>query len=184
MDDQAYFNRWMVVRFERTIEKKIPNFIKTLCTEEERSGLFNIAMKGLSRLLEQGAFSYSKSAVDTKLEMLRSGSSIAQFVSERIVQETGVEISKEAMYKAYSNFCTEGELQTETMDAFGKKFALYVSYVNDGFISDHDDLDQKGRPKRSRGWRNAAIIKTPEEANEEAVTDEELASLAEVANKL
>ena len=77
MDDVAYFNRWMVIRFEKTIEKKIPNFIDTLRTEEERSGLFNWAMEGLRRLLENGTFTYASSAMDTKKEMMRSGSSIS-----------------------------------------------------------------------------------------------------------
>ena len=49
-NDSAYFNRWIITRFENTITKKIPNFIATLTTEEERSGLFNLAMVGLKRL--------------------------------------------------------------------------------------------------------------------------------------
>lgn len=170
MDDTAYFNRWMVIRFNKTLARKIPNFIAQLTTEEERSGLFNFAMVGLERLLKQGAFSYSKSAIDTKLEMLRSGSSIAQFVSERIEQQEGYEISKENMYKRYVDFCTKGELDTETMDAFGKKFALYVSYVSDGLITDHAQKDKDGKPKRVRGWRNAALIET-EEGNNEALAE-------------
>jgi putative DNA primase/helicase len=79
-NDDAYFNRWMVIRFEKTITKKIPNFIKTLTTEEERSGLFNLAMRGLERLMKQGHFTYNLSASETKTEMMRSGSTLAIFV--------------------------------------------------------------------------------------------------------
>ena len=82
-NDDAYFNRWIVIRFENKIEKKIPNFIETLNTDEERSGLFNLAMRGLERLKSQGKFSYNYDATQTKTEMLRSGSSLAMFVSDR-----------------------------------------------------------------------------------------------------
>lgn len=158
-DDEAYFNRWMIIRFEKTIEKKIPNFIENLTTEEERSGLFNFAMKGLERLLLNKSFSYKKSAVDTKLEMMRGGSSIAQFASMGVSQMIGNEISKEEMYEAYSKFCLEKELGVETIKMFGTKFPFYVSYATEGLITDING-------KRVRGWRNVMI--TPSEEDKKA----------------
>lgn len=158
-DDEAYFSRWMVIRFENPITQKIPNFIATLTTEEERSGLFNFAMEGLGRLLDQGGFSYGKSAVDTKIEMMKSGSSIAIFTTEMIEQEVGHEKSKADMYDAYANFCAERGLAAETMDMFGKKFLFYVSYATEGLI--YDSENPKG--KRVRGWRNVRTKLTPEE---------------------
>jgi putative DNA primase/helicase len=154
-DDEAYFNRWMVMRFEKTIEKKIPNFIATLTTEEERSGLFNFAMQGLERLLKQGEFSYASSAIDTKLEMMRSGSSIAMFAAEGVTHDEGAEMSKADLYDAYGKFCTKRNLARETMDMFGKKLRFYIGYVLEGLIYDREN--PKG--KRVRGWRNISIVK-------------------------
>lgn len=158
-DDEAYFNRWMVVRFANPIANKIPNFIAQLCTEEERSGLFNMAMRGLGRLLDNGGFTYPKSAIDTKIEMMKSGSSIAIFTAEQIEQEVGHELSKADMYDAYTSFCAERGLSAETMDMFGKKFLFYVSYAAEGLI--YDTENPKG--KRVRGWRNVKLKPTPEE---------------------
>lgn len=157
-DDDAYFNRWMVVRFEKPIEKKIPNFIRTLTTEEERSGLFNVAMAGLDRLLENEKFSYSKDAMDTKREMMRSGSSIAMFAAECLEQENGAEMSKESMYDLYTTFCVERGLATETIKMLGSKLPFYVPYIADGMIQD-------GPFKRSRGWRN--VVKKSDETEAE-----------------
>lgn len=154
-DDEAYFNRWMVVRFEKTIEKKIPNFIKTLATEEERSGLFNLAMVGLERLLTQGKFSYDKSAMDTKREMMRSGSSIAAFAAEMLEQNNGEEITKEAMYDHYVDFCARRSLSADTIKMLGTKLNFYVPYIADGFIS----VLNKSGTDRVRGWRNAKVKK-------------------------
>ncbi len=160
-DDEAYFNRWMVMRFEKVIAKRIPNFAATLQTEEERSGLFNLAMGGLRRLLDNGTFSYGKTGVETKLEMMKSGSSIAIFTADQIEQEVGYEMSKQEMYDAYADFCAAQGFAAETMDLFGKKFMFYVKYATEGLIRDMDASPISG--KRVRGWRNVKLKATPEE---------------------
>lgn len=154
-DDDAYFNRWMVIRFEKTIEHKIPNFIKTLSNDVERSGLFNLAMKGLTRLLESGKFSYGKDAIDTKLEMMRSGSSIAVFAADMLKQENGAEITKEDLYDIYTQFCAERGLAAETIKMLGTKLPFYVPYLAEGLISTTGSVKGTSRP---RGWRNIAVI--------------------------
>lgn len=150
-DDDAYFARWMPIRFEKTIEKKIPNFIKSLSTESERSGLFNLAMAGLDRLLENGRFSYNKTSLDTKLEMMRSSSSIAQFAAEKCVREDGAELSKEDMYDAYTDFCSKRDVAAETMKMLGTRLPTYVSFISEGKM-----MSSMG-PSRERCWRNVVI---------------------------
>lgn len=174
-DDEAYFNRWMVIRFQNPIVKKIPNFIATLTTEEERSGLFNLAMEGLRRLLANGGFSSGASAMDTKREMMRSGSSIAMFAADRIGQDAGYEISKEAMYDAYVNYCNENGLAVETIKMFGSKLSFYAPYAADGLIT---DIASPGRTKRVRGWRNVKIVKTEAESLIDSASDRDMESLA------
>lgn len=158
-DDTAYFNRWIVIRFENTITKKIPNFVDSLKTEEERSGLFNWAMEGLVRLLEQGRFTYSNDADQTKMEMLRSSSSAGEFISKFVRQKVDNEITKEDMYDAYVKFCTDNNLSVATKKSFGMKF-ITLKYVSDGLV-------YNGLGKRVEGWRNVEIVKTPEEINAE-----------------
>lgn len=149
-DDDAYFNRWMPIRFERTIEKKIPNFIKTLTTDEERSGLFTVAMVGLDRLLENGGFNYAKNAVDTKKEMLRGGSSIAMFAADCLEYDAGNEMTKEDMYEAYVDFCHEQDVPADTIKMLGTRLPNYVNYISDGLMT------LPGR-SRMRGWRNVKV---------------------------
>ena len=153
-NDPAYFLRWLVVRFERPIEKKIPNLIKTLTTDAERSGLFNLAMQGLDRLLEQSAFSYDKTPLDTQREMMRSGSSIAQFAAEKLEQENGAQISKEELYDIYSQFCADNGAPAETIQMFGKKILFYTPYMTEGLLTTTSSLMGKSRP---RGWRNVVV---------------------------
>lgn len=166
-NDTAFFNRWMIIRFENTIEKKIPNFIKTLTTEVERSGLFNLAIKGLRRLLKQECFSYNNTADETKLEMMRSGSSIAMFASDMLERKDGGEVSKEDMYEAYAEYCKEKNISTQTKDALGKRLGNYATFLSDGLI---DGFDGKGKPSRVRGWRNVRL-KTMSESDKKAEDD-------------
>lgn len=162
-DDDAYFNRWMVIRFEKKIEKKIPNFIKTLTNDEERSGLFNLAMEGLNRLLAQGRFSYNKDAKDTKREMMRSGSSIAMFAAACIKQDLGAEMTKDELYTAYTNFCVENDLSVDTMDMLGKKLLFYVPYAADGTTTMY------GAKKRC--WRNLGLVLSAAQEAAKAAAD-------------
>lgn len=150
-DDDAYFNRWMVIRFEYTIENKIPNFIKTLTIDEERSGLFNLAMAGLDRLLEQGKFTYASDAVDTKKEMLRSGSSIAMFASDKLTHDLGNEMTKEEMYEEYAAYCKTKEVPAQTIKMLGTRLPYYITYMSDGLMT------MPGK-SRVRGWRNVKVI--------------------------
>jgi P4 family phage/plasmid primase-like protien len=179
-DDEAYFNRWMVIRFEKTIEKKIPNFIASLTSDEERSGLFNLAMKGLTRLLENGHFTYSSTATDTKLEMMRNGSSVARFVKDRITKTMGASISKEDMYEAYQEFCDANDLRTETIIAFGKTLKFYASYINDGLISGL----RGGAIAQVKGWRNVSLRPTEEQLKELREVDDFMNATREGINKI
>lgn len=176
-DDIAYFNRWMIISFEKTIEKKIPNFIATLTTKEERAGLFNYAMMGLARLLEKGKFSYESSAMETKKEMMKSGSSIAVFASTQIDQDQGTEISKEKMYDHYCDFCLANEMPTETIKMFGTKFLFYCTFASEGLITAPNG-------KRVSGWRNVAVKKTEVQEKIAEKTDKDFESFDVVENRL
>ena len=167
MNDEAYFNRWMVIRFENRIETVIPNFIATLTTEEERSGLFNLAMRGLARLLGQSKFSYTNTAEQTKVEMMRSGSSIAMFVGSALEKEYGAEMDKEEMYQQYILYCEANNLSAQTKEMLGKRMQDYCSFIADG-----QSTDFTGK-KKVRVWRNAIIKGSKEIKKAEDIKAEE-----------
>jgi len=158
-DDDAYFNRWMVIRFENKIEKKIPNFIETLDTSDERSGLFNLAMRGLKRLIAQGSFTYKLSASETKTEMMRSGSSIAMFASDILERDDSSEISKEDLYSAYGKYCRDNCLSTQSIRMFGAKVPSYTPYISDAVSASL----AHGKRSTVRVWRNVKLksVSTP-----------------------
>lgn len=162
-DDEAYFNRWMVIRFEKTITKKIPNFIATLTTEEERSGLFNLAIRGLERLLENGKFTYSLTAADTKIEMMKNGSSISAFLQDKIIKDVNGKISNDDLYDAYEEYCDNNNLPCDTKSSLNSKLVLSAPYIKR--IRMYALID--GKTSQVRGVGGISFRKTEEQIREE-----------------
>ena len=182
-DDEAYFNRWMVIRFEKTITEKIPNFIATLTSEEERSGLFNLAMKGLERLLTNKSFTYASTATDTKLEMMRNGSSIARFVKDKLQKDLGATVTNEEMYQSYVAFCDDNEIEAETITSLGSRLPFYIPYI----IKSQVMGIFNGKQTQGRGWRNVSIKLSDEQLQDKKESDDYAEELlnhsAELINK-
>lgn len=157
LNDEAYFNRWIVIRLEKTVERKILNYVKFLTTEEELSGLFNIAMKSLERLKEQTHFSYKNSGIDTKKEMMLGGSSVAKFATLRVEQAVGEQITKSRLFEIYEQFCIDNKLASVSKLNFGKKVKGVMPYVSE--TRQYNYLTKK----QDETWANLKIIKTEEE---------------------
>ncbi len=150
-DDDAYYNRWLILRFDNHIEKKVVNLIDTLSTPEELSGLFNWSMEGLGRLLKDGEFSDKRTDQEIKKEMWVNSSSIANFVSVKCYKEMDHEISKDELYNAYSKYCSEEDLPMVVKETFGRRFSNYCSYASDGQRGGYSGV------KHERVWRGVNI---------------------------
>ena len=160
-NDDAYFSRWIVLQFNQAVEKPDKFLIDKMTTPEELSGLLNFALEGLDRLLETHEFSYAKDPDQIKIEMLRSGSIIANFVYDCLIQSDNQWISKERMFNSFSEYAKERKMPAGTIAEFGKKLPKYASYI-------HDSRQLQGN-KQITGWRNVQLkedIKDAERAAE------------------
>src|SRR3989344_468412 len=161
-DDEAYFSRWIVIRFNKEVDKVDIFLIDKLKTKEEMSGLLNFALEGLKRLLENQKFSHGKTPEEIKEEMMKSASSIGSFASDCLKHEPDGWISKEALYEAFTKYASENNLTIVTKNNFGKKLRQYANYVIDS--------KKKVGGKQITGWRNVSY------KNEEVETEEDLLS--------
>jgi len=147
-NDEAYFIRWIIVRFDSLIEHKNKLLLEEILTPEEMSGLLNKALEGLDYLFSEQDFSYNKNAEDIKNEMMISGSSIAQFCYEQLEHEDNEWITKDQMYETYANFCHENKLPVETKEMLGRKIRGSASYI----IESRVDITESA--KKETIWRN------------------------------
>lgn len=131
-DDEAYFNRWIVIKFNYVVEEKDKDkqLIHRMTTSQELSGFLNFAIEGLGRLLENEKFSYDKSSEEIKAEMLQSGSSIGKFVVNCLEAGEGPHISKDDMYEAFIRYTQQNNLPNANIETLGKRLPKYASYIS------------------------------------------------------
>jgi hypothetical protein len=105
-------------------------FKNKLTTEEELSGLLNLALAGLKRLLKNGAFSYSKTTEEIKEDYIRKSSPIAAFVMGCLETDSDAFIVKKELYNVFTEYCRQLSLPTVTQDTFFKNLPQHVNVMD------------------------------------------------------
>src|SRR3990167_2653788 len=150
VDDDAYYSRWYVLRFNNEFtdeNKKIKrDLTRELTTQEELEGLLIYALNGLKRLLDNKKFSRLQTIEEVKLIMHKSGSSIASFVHDRLEENINNWISKEEMFLEYSKYCNEFNLANKGINKLGRDLIMFAPYMIDS---------REGTAKK--GWRNVKV---------------------------
>jgi len=149
IDDDAFFDRWVIITFNNTIEKKDPFFSDKLAQPAELSGLLNITLEKLQILLKRGAFSYNKPPEDVKREMITSGDSIAAFVYDALEQgqHEGDHVPNDEMWDAYQQYTYSRTLAKQSRRKLGERLPIVASYIQGGKTDDG----------KTRVWRNVAV---------------------------
>jgi len=125
----AYYKSWEFLVFPNQFNGKAQNkgLLAELTTEEELSGLFNWAIKGLQRLLKNGEFSNTMTTEQKAEFYQRMSSSIAGFLLD--CTEQGIDETPKAwIYAAYCVYCKEKKLVPESEQHFFKNFRQYLDY--------------------------------------------------------
>jgi len=87
------------------------DIINKLTTPDELSGLLNLSIDAMHRLLKQKNFSTSKSTEDVKKIWLRRSDSFSGFVSEYLVEDYEGSIPKQVLRHAYTEYCRRSKLR-------------------------------------------------------------------------
>ena len=155
-NDDAYFSRWIIVPFLAEITKVDKFLTDKMTTKEEMSGLLNLALLGLSKIFKSQDFSYGKTPEEIKKEMLLSGSMIANFVIDCLVEETDAWVSKDEIYEECARYAKSKNLPIVSKQILGRKLPNHSGYIIDGTKA----IDKK----QIQGWRNVKIKGKEEES--------------------
>lgn len=103
----AFFSRWIIIRFPNTFEgeRANPRLLDELCSEEELSGLLNLAVKGLHRLLENKAFSCTETTEEVAQKYQRLSNPVAAFLADCCQEDLEAYIIKVDLYNAFKAYC-------------------------------------------------------------------------------
>jgi putative DNA primase/helicase len=125
----AFFRRWVMINFPYKFEgeKADKKILEKFITEGELSGLFNWAIEGLKRLLENGEFSYTLTTEQIQDKYERMSSTVAAFVKDCLdVKSDGV-ISKAELYQRYIDYCRENSLPEKASNIFAMDLPRYIT---------------------------------------------------------
>jgi hypothetical protein len=164
----AFWNRWVILEFPFTflsgkefealadqtdVKLADPEIISKLTTEEELSGLLNLALDGLERLRAQKDFSYAKSVEDVKVLWQRRSSSFNAFMMDRLEEEWDGTITKPDLRHAYADYC-----KLHKVKMIGDKTIKDVLTIEMGVSESQEGKDRervwkgvKFKPKEAQG---------------------------------
>jgi putative DNA primase/helicase len=115
-DTIAYFSRFNIVPFTRLFIGKTDDKdkLEKITTPTELSGLLNLALAGLKRLLQNGDFTNSKTIEENRELYIRSSDSCKAFAEEQLEESSDPKdfIATETIYQEYVKYCQEKRLPT------------------------------------------------------------------------
>jgi len=127
-DTSAFFRRWRLIDFpyKFTGSDADPNITDKLVTEEQMSGLLNVALDALKGLLENNQFYRSKGTEEIREDYRRRSNPVGAFVMDRIEKDPQSTVTKKGVYERYREYCMERELPVEDPSVFGRKLKKEV----------------------------------------------------------
>ncbi|MBA7669515.1 hypothetical protein ES703_77646 [subsurface metagenome] len=123
-DSYAFWRRWIVInlpnQFSENDPKTDPRILDKLTTEAELSGLLNLALDGLERLLTNSKFDYGKTVDQTQSYYLRASDPVFAFVEDCCELDPDAVISKDTLFEAYKDYCKANKTPLINRDSFAK----------------------------------------------------------------
>ncbi len=124
-ESDAFFRRWVILNFPNTFDEQQGNgLLERLTTPEELSGLLNIAVKGLKRLLENRKFSNQKTTDEVREQYVRMSDSIQAFVWDCIEISPDKFIPKKELFIAYAGYCRTKNIPIFSEKTFFMRFSI------------------------------------------------------------
>lgn len=104
-------NEYDLVKNKDNVRLADTELIDKLITPDELSGFLNRCLDGLSRILENKQFSYTKSTADVKDFWIRKSDSFTAFCFDKLVEDIDGIITKKNMRKEFSQYCRKHKIK-------------------------------------------------------------------------
>ena len=129
----ADYRREVIISFPNTFEKERddPQLLQKLKDQEEISGIFNVLMIALRRLLKNnGIFMNEKTIEERRRKSERVADPIKSFLEEAVADDT-IEtdwIVKSDFHATYVRFCKKYKIAHKSIEVFSKELLKIVRY--------------------------------------------------------
>jgi len=147
-DSKALWRRFIPIIFPNIFmgDNDDPDLLEKLTTEEELSGLLNLAIFSLFRLMNRGGFKLKENLEERRIKYLLQSDPIHSFAEIGIEYDPQSVVTNEEMMRGFLNFCTKFKLIPETQQKLSKTINLHKPR-----------MIRKGG--KTRGWRGIKIKK-------------------------
>lgn len=154
----AFFRRWIIIVFPNVFkgENCDPNILEKLTAPDELSGLLNLALNGLKRILENDGFSLAKSTEETREDYIRKSDPLAAFIMDCIEESQGSILLKQPLYSLFAFYCRGNNLPAVNKDTFFKNISKHVTVTQ-------VRINRKGIPGRPYGFKGITLTEQGEE---------------------
>lgn len=147
----AFYRRWIMVNFPNvfTENKADKHLLEKLAIDEELSGLLNLALQGLKRLLGNGEFSNHLSIDRTTEIYERMSSPLLAFIQDCVMQDAEGWIAKDEFYTIYVRYCQDNKLPAYAKNVVSKDLPRHLPNITE------ERRSYKGN--RVRGWKGIRL---------------------------
>jgi putative DNA primase/helicase len=120
----AFFRRWNIVVFPKVFigDECDPTKLQKLTTEQEMSGLLNIAIDHLQALIVSGGFKENGSAEEIKKQYMRKANPVQSFAEDILIEDETGFIKTEELHQLYVNYCKINNFSAEGKNKFRGSF--------------------------------------------------------------
>lgn len=131
-DSDAFFRRWIIITFPNVFEgeKCDPYKLEKLTTGQELSGLLNLALTALKKLLKTGRFSHMKTTDAIREDYIRRSSPIASFVMDCLEVDSDAFIEKKELFNVFAAYCRERGIPCVTQTTFFKNLPQHMAITD------------------------------------------------------
>jgi len=156
--NDAFFQRWLVIDFNRSFRgtpKENKNLSDEITTPDELSGLLNIVMKRMPKLLKNDVvFKNAPNGQELRRVWKDRANSVESFINNQIEFENGVIIIKKNLFEIYQMYCKKKKLSAFSEKTFSKRLKnSLVERIGEGM--------PKIQGKTTRVWTNIKVKDMP-----------------------
>ena len=157
-EPEAFFQRWLVIDFIQTFrgtDKENKNLIDELTTDEELSGLLNILIKRIPKLiLNDGIFKNAPTGYELKQTWKDHANSVDSFINNKVEIKQDNKITKKNFLGIYRMYCLEKKFKPLSEKAFSNR-------ISEAFSGKIEDVIGKINGKSVRQWKNIGVKNMP-----------------------
>ena len=120
-DDGGLMRRAIFISFDEEIrdDEKIRDLVERF--EDEKAGILNVALRGLTRLVKNGKFTMSEKRAEFMKEYRKEVSPVRAYLEDNLVENAGLCTPKQLIYQHYKAWCEEMGNQVYASPTFWQK---------------------------------------------------------------